>query len=467
MARLVTIYKNGTTQQVPDYDLPYYTSAAGGSWSTTPATKSQEWKAANTTNNPQPAPDRFLQTSSGNVNPQGMTAAQMAAQGNNNYGLTAAQLALPGIQNLINSKVQSQWTQTDWNNFNYAKSQGTTQAPTPPTQTQQSNNSSGSAGDSGTAKDWVGMTRDGQLWLNGKAVGSGTLDDGKNLAAKYGATWAGSFPSQSDITGWASKNGFKMDSSTPTVVQQNTSQNGNPINGVSDIDSFFKSLDTSNWSDSQKAAWPAVVSWVNQMNQNGKIVNPNITISPDLVAKFLEQAKSEVDPYNAQLIHNAQTDYETGFGRLAEDYQTSIRDIGTNYAQNLRGVQDNYARRGLEFSSDRTQAENLLGNSAQNQIDAAARATQRSAMDFGNQAERQIGSDNVHNLGTYNIPTGQAPVRGAPGVYGLTQASGTRTLFSPSGGVTGSLEQQRIIDERSRQQELINSERQLRGSNTM
>lgn len=224
------------------------------------------------------------------------------------------------------------------------------------------------------------------------------------------------------------------------------------------------SVNMDGWSEAQKASFSALQGYITELQNQGKTVNPSIEITPEMTAKFLEQAKTESAPYYSQLISQAQQDLTKGFGNIAQDYQANVRDIGQAYGQNLENTQESFARRGLEFSSDRTRAEQQLAESATKSIESAKQAAQRSASTLGTSGERQLGSSFFQTPSA--LETGYKPITGQAGQYGITSGGGRETLFNPTGGTTGTLEQQRLADEEKRKLELINNERALRGQYT-
>lgn len=224
------------------------------------------------------------------------------------------------------------------------------------------------------------------------------------------------------------------------------------------------SIDTSGWSEAQKASFAALEGYIKELQNQGKTVNPAIQITPEMTTRFLEQAKRESEPYYTQLISQAQQDLEKGFGRIAEDYQAEVKSTGTAFGRDLENTQESFARRGLEFSSDRTRAERELAQEATQSLEKSSRNAQRLAQDLGVKGERTLGSVQFRAPSTFE--TGFTPTLGRPGQYGIGPSTGREALFSPTGGTTGTLEQDRLAAEEKRKLELIGAERALRGQYT-
>ena len=193
----------------------------------------------------------------------------------------------------------------------------------------------------------------------------------------------------------------------------------------------------------------------------GKVINPEIDITPEITTKFMSQAESEAEPYYANLIRQTRQDMETAMSRAQQDFGTKADDIGRQFGFNLENVQESFARRGLEYSSDRSRAEQDLAGQAQRDLSAAAETTARAGQDIGNKAERYLGTQNLPSQ-QYSVGIGREPILGKPGVYGLSGPTGTRTLFEGSGNVPGAVEREKTFDVQKRVNDLIQAERQYR-----
>lgn len=194
-------------------------------------------------------------------------------------------------------------------------------------------------------------------------------------------------------------------------------------------------------------------------------INPDVQISADLIEKFYQQAKAELDPYYGQLFKQAQEDLIVGFKQIREDLTTQERNLESNYGKNLENIQEDAAARGLTFSSIRDKNEQSLVEQTQAAIEAGRREAERRARELGTQGERQIGTANLPTLSGINeAPT---PILNKPGVYSFAKPTGVRDLFKPIGSTTGKLEQDKLAAVQSRKLDLTNQERAYRGLNTI
>ena len=224
-------------------------------------------------------------------------------------------------------------------------------------------------------------------------------------------------------------------------------------------------VDTTGWSDAMIAQFQALQNYLNELNKSGKIVNPDVEISDDLIAQFKQQAQIELGPHYQQVFKQAQQDAERLLSRFSEDFTSQQEEIGARFGSALEGAQESFAQRGREYSSERAGVEQELAENARRQLDAAFLQQRRGAEDTGIRSEREIGST---LFGQVRQPT--VDIRsfqlGRPGVYGFGDQVQTRSLFTPSGGVFGTQERQQQYDIESRTRELEEAERQLRGAYT-
>jgi hypothetical protein len=222
-------------------------------------------------------------------------------------------------------------------------------------------------------------------------------------------------------------------------------------------------VDQTGWSQAMMDAYSAMQGYIKTLTDQGKTVNPNITIDQATIDKFTGQAKDELGPYYESVFSQAQDDLNRSIERIKQDYAAGEQELGQKYGKALESTQEDYARRGLGFSSERDKAEKLLADRAETALASWQQTTRRSAEDVGGEAVKLYGSRNLPSQFNYNV--GAAPIQRTPGVYGFTNSRSRTGLFDVPVGITGSYEQQRLYDERSRVNELTNAERQLRGFN--
>ena len=184
----------------------------------------------------------------------------------------------------------------------------------------------------------------------------------------------------------------------------------------------------------------------------GKIVNPDVTLEPDKMAEFLQTAKDQLDPYYQEQLKNVEGDLTTSIQRLQDDYNTSIGRSQDTFKQNLGTQAESEAQAGLTYGSERGVR---LGRTIENENNAladTAKSTQRSIQDIATADESSIGSSNLAGLGiNYNTPTYTADANGYT-------STGTRSLFTPAGNLTGSMANEETTNEILKQQQLAAAE---------
>ncbi len=192
-----------------------------------------------------------------------------------------------------------------------------------------------------------------------------------------------------------------------------------------------------------------------------KPVPPNLEISPQLAADYLNQAKNTVNPEYQQYFDQTKQDLLQGFQQISQDVQANEKKLEAQYGSQLSNTQENLAKRGLTFSTIRNQAEKTLAQSTQDAIDAGRAEAQRRALTLGNQGERQLGSANLPEIPGLNAPP--TPILNLPGQFLFNKPEGTRSLFTPTGGTTGELEYKKKAATADLYNTYIQGERQLRG----
>ena len=176
---------------------------------------------------------------------------------------------------------------------------------------------------------------------------------------------------------------------------------------------------------------------------------------------YLKQAQERVNPEFAEYFEQARQDVLSGFQQLGQDLQTSERKLQSDFGSQLERTQENLASRGLTFSSIRDEAEKTLQESTQAAIDAGRREAERRALSLGTAAERKLGSANLPALP--GVDTAPQPIIGTPGEFIFSKPTGTRSLYSPTGGQTGELKYKKIGATGDLYNQYLRGERELRG----
>ena len=189
-------------------------------------------------------------------------------------------------------------------------------------------------------------------------------------------------------------------------------------------------------------------------------INPDLGVTEQDMTKFLTQAKQELQPYFGALFQQNVQDFQRGISQVAEDVGINERQLEAQANQQLGNLQENFARRGLTFSTARAQGEKSLLESTQQAIERGRREAVRRSLELGTSAERTLGSQNLPQIIGLEAPP-QPIIK--PGQLVFSRTPITSPLFTPTGGVTGSLQRQQLQDETARQRELRNISLEERG----
>jgi len=220
----------------------------------------------------------------------------------------------------------------------------------------------------------------------------------------------------------------------PTQGGDNAYNTGNP-----ELDAMLKEL--------QKG--------LGNLTAAGKVINPNIELSPAQIQQFLDQATTEISPYYASLIGSIKDDLTKSIGNLQKQYDLQKQGAEEQFKQTLGTSRESAAERGLTFSGVRGGQEQDFASSTQRQLDLSALGLEGQVGGQLRNLEGQIGSSGLPQL-----PQFQTSNVSLAGQGGFT---GGRTLdFSPTGGLFGTLPAQQLTSIKQRQSELETAARQGR-----
>ena len=201
--------------------------------------------------------------------------------------------------------------------------------------------------------------------------------------------------------------------------------------------------------------------YVEDQAASGKIINPGVDISPEMIEDFLTQAKTELGPHFDQKFRQSQQDINIAMQRIVEDFDIQKRAIDKQFAQQQEQSRESFARRGLAFSSSRQEQERELALAAKEKLDANKLKAQRDAQDLGIRGERVVGSDFLPD--TPEIQVGEQAKIAQAGQFGFGAPQREEELFEGTPDTFGTLQQDRLFSEQARAGELEANERELRG----
>lgn len=193
-------------------------------------------------------------------------------------------------------------------------------------------------------------------------------------------------------------------------------------------------------------------TYLQKLQQNGQVLNPNIDITPNQVAQFLSQAHTEIDPYYSGQLKLALDSLNTSTNYATQNLQNNETQTERNYGQQLRTLGENSAEQGFAQSGIRQRQEGNLAYDTQQNLDQARRQL---SYDTGNAARtfaQSYGSASLPSPSIGNEPTVNA------GSAAFTRPGGTSPLYQLSpdvyGALTGSQQYQQNADVQNRSSQL-------------
>ena len=190
--------------------------------------------------------------------------------------------------------------------------------------------------------------------------------------------------------------------------------------------------------------------------ESGKVVNPDVEITPDKIKEFTDQATAELEPYYQEKYAVLKSDIERSLSRQIEDYNKGVARRAPEFKKKLEDQANTEAESGTTYSSGRDEREGRIVTDEQNVLNDAATGVARNITDLGVNYEKSVGSDKARTL---NIPGLDIFSANRTGTYAPT---GTRSLYSPVGNVNmGEIGANRTTAIKTRSNEL---EEAFRGS---
>lgn len=198
-------------------------------------------------------------------------------------------------------------------------------------------------------------------------------------------------------------------------------------------------------SDPQFANWYLQLSQKAQERiQAGEVINPDIEIDLGMTQKFTEEATKQLDPYFQEEIKGYQQDVNTAIQRLTQDYETAVKQSEDTFKKQLAANAEAEAQAGTVYGSERGVREADTVKAQQQNIDEALLKTQREIQDAQIKGERALGSSffSPGPVNAYGV-----------GTSGYTSA-GSRSLYTPTSGLYGTINKDRTTAIQNRANEL-------------
>jgi hypothetical protein len=272
------------------------------------------------------------------------------------------------------------------------------------------------------------------------------LDNQKNAINTGGqaafdnlVNWAKTHPQNISVTG--------------KVSLPQTSQ-GEALQPLDNTDDLVSQLPTE-----LQSLYTQMSDYVQTLIDQGKQVNPNIEITPEMISQFEQQAMTEYKDYFSGEELGTLTDLKRTLDRNIQLNQQSEQDITRQFGTDYRGIGETAANQGITSSGERLRSEQELADEANRQIQRNREALQFGGEGLSLTAERNIGSSALNN---FAFPTlSSTPTATAQGNINYT--GGATNLGSVRGDIFGTLpsEEKTAISQRTSQLEEIQRTRNL------
>jgi hypothetical protein len=272
------------------------------------------------------------------------------------------------------------------------------------------------------------------------------LDNQKN------AINAGGQAAFDNLVNWATTHPQNV-SATGKVSLPQSSQ-GEPLEPLDNTEDLVSQLPTE-----LQSLYTQMSDYVQTLIDQGKQVNPNIEITPEMLSQFEQQAMTEYADYFSGEELGVLTDLRRTLDRNIQLTQQSEEDALRGFQSDYRGIGETAANQGITFSGERLRSEQELSDEANRQIQRNRQALQFGGEGLSLTAERNIGSS---ALSGFAFPTLSAtPTTTAQGT--VTSTGGATSIGSVRGDILGTLpsQEETAVSQRASQLEEIYRTRNL------
>lgn len=154
--------------------------------------------------------------------------------------------------------------------------------------------------------------------------------------------------------------------------------------------------------DDMKGMFLQTASSLSKAITAGKVVNPNIDITPEQIRQFYDQASGELDPYYKEQFSTLRGGLDLSLARMTEDYTKSIARAQDPFKVSLEEQAESEAQSGTAFSSGRAERQNRLVSNTQNSVTDAFTNLTRNSQDLLRGYEGRAGTTAARSI---NLPT--------------------------------------------------------------
>lgn len=202
-----------------------------------------------------------------------------------------------------------------------------------------------------------------------------------------------------------------------------------------------------------------------QLIAGGYTIPANLQVTPDLVAKFLSIAHTQIDPYYRQQIASEAANINASLKNLQTQFENTQAGIAQKFGTDLANEQNAAGANGTAFSGQRNLNEANMVASTNRELASNASET---ALQAGNALRAGAANVGSANAGAFNLPTiaGAGTVSNQGGARGSYSATGNALDFgyNPSTYAVGTIPSNRESAAQALQQTYLGNYGTLAGA---
>ena len=200
-------------------------------------------------------------------------------------------------------------------------------------------------------------------------------------------------------------------------------------------------------------------AYLKKLKESGQAVNPAVELSPEIVQQFLDQAKTELNPYYSSQITSIQGEISASLQSMQKQWQLDKDQAQADFKKQLSTSQEDFAGAGSAFSGGRGASEQQFIEGTNRKLALSAQQAADAAGNILSGGEQKLGTRNVQSLFGYGQFT-----PGQSSTSGFYDNGNTLSYQSP-GNTIGSLEREQTTATELRRASLEAAERAKRALN--
>lgn len=182
----------------------------------------------------------------------------------------------------------------------------------------------------------------------------------------------------------------------------------------------------------------AIIPFMNQMQQQGLAINPDLNLGSNEIAQILEKAKTTVHPQYAQQIAGVQEDLARNTELTKQAYESQIANQQQGFQGDLGSAREGFAGAGLTFSGQRGKGEFGMQEAQNRNLSALSSQYGNRLSEFARGAEQQLGTA---GMGGFQLPTLRGYSSSLGGEGGFNQTGNINTGYTPGTYALGEIPQ--------------------------